>query len=51
MKVLNRDVIKLIALILMLGNHIAYIFLPPDSFMAALLIDLGCSTAPIMCCP
>jgi len=50
MKVLNRDVIKLIALILMLGNHIAYIFLPPGSFKAALLIDLGCSTAPIMCC-
>ena len=47
-KILNRDVIKVIALFLMLGNHIAYVFMMPGSQKAELLIDLGCFTAPVM---
>ena len=49
-KILNRDVIKVIALFLMMGNHIAYVFMMPGSLKAELLIDLGCFTAPVMCC-
>ena len=48
-KILNRDVIKFLALILMLGNHIAYVFMKPGSLKAEMLIDLGCFTAPVMC--
>ncbi len=48
-KPLNRDVIKLIALLLMLGNHIASVFMAPEAPQAILLTDLGYFTTPVMC--
>ena len=47
---LNRDEIKLIAMVLMLGNHISAIFLDPDGIPGMLLTGLGFFTAPVMCC-
>ena len=48
-KVLNRDVIKYIAMITMLLNHIAHIFLPVGTPGCELLQDIGYFTAPTMC--
>lgn len=45
---LNRDVIKYLAMVTMLGNHVANIFMAP-SFWRTVLIDLGYFTAPVMC--
>lgn len=48
-KILNRDTIKYLAMLTMLLDHIAIIFLPADSFPAEIFIDMGCFTAPTMC--
>ena len=48
-KVLNRDVIKYIAMFTMLMNHIANIFLTPGSLLFEILVDVGYFTAPVMC--
>lgn len=45
---LNRDVIKYFAMVTMLGNHVANIFMAP-SLWRTVLIDLGYFTAPVMC--
>ncbi len=49
MNQLNRDFIKIIALLLMAGNHWATIFLEEGSPLFCLLVYLGYATAPIMC--
>lgn len=48
-KILNRDVIKYIAMFTMLLNHIANIFLEPGTLIFTILIDIGYFTAPVMC--
>ena len=48
-KVLNRDQIKYIAVILMALNHIANIFLKEGTVPFFLLRNLGYFTAPVMC--
>ena len=48
-KVLNRDQIKYIAVILMALNHIASIFLKEGTVAFLLLRNLGYFTAPVMC--
>lgn len=49
MKMLNRDVVKYIAMFTMLLNHIAFIFLPAGSIPAFALEFIGFFTAPTMC--
>lgn len=49
MRILNRNQIKLLAVILMTMNHAARIFLPEGSVLQAVLIDAGYFTAPAMC--
>ncbi len=49
MQILNRDVVKYIAMVTMLLNHIALIFLPVGSWLAELFTDIGYFTAPTMC--
>lgn len=49
LRVLNRDVIKYIAMFTMLLNHIANIFLTPGTISHMLLVDIGYFTAPVMC--
>ena len=49
-KPLDRDTIKLIAIVLMLGNHIAAVFLPLGMFPWQIVSDLGYFTAITMCC-
>ena len=46
---LNRDEIKVIAMILMFGNHFSTIFLDSNTIPAMLLTGLGYFTAPVMC--
>lgn len=52
-KILNRDVIKYIAMFLMLLNHIATIFMDSGhmagQIVRELFLDLGYFTAPVMC--
>lgn len=48
-RVLNRDVIKYIAMAAMLLNHIANIFLVPGTFWYEVLVDIGYFTAITMC--
>ena len=45
----RRAFTKLLAILLMTGNHAAHIFLPLDSALAQLFIGLGYFTAPLMC--
>lgn len=45
----NRDVIKYIAMVTMLLDHIALIFLPSGTVLAELFIDVGSFTAITMC--
>lgn len=45
----RRALTKLLAILLMTGNHAAHIFLPLDSALAQLFIGLGYFTAPLMC--
>ena len=46
---MNRDTIKLIAIITMCINHTAHIFLEPDTILYEILIDIGYFTAITMC--
>ncbi len=46
---LNRDVIKYIAMLTMLLNHISHVCLESGTFLAALFEDVGYFTAPVMC--
>lgn len=48
-RVLNRDVIKCIAMTAMLLNHIANIFLVPGTLWYEVLVDIGYFTAITMC--
>lgn len=48
-RVLNRDVIKYIAITAMLLNHIANIFLVPGTLWYEVLVDIGYFTAITMC--
>ena len=48
-KVLNRDIIKYIAMFTMLLNHIAHIFLTPGTVLYEVFEDVGHFTAPVMC--
>lgn len=48
-KVLNRDVIKYIAMVTMLLNHIAHVFLPYGTALYEIFEDIGYFTAPTMC--
>lgn len=48
-RVLNRDVIKYIAMTAMLLNHIANIFLVPGALWYEVLVDIGYFTAITMC--
>ena len=47
--ILNRDVIKYIAMFTMLLNHIANVFLEPGTALFTVLVDIGYFTAPVMC--
>lgn len=47
--ILNRDAIKYIAMLTMLLNHIANIFLEPGTVLFTALVDIGYFTAPVMC--
>lgn len=49
LRVLNRDEIKYIAMLTMLLNHIAHIFLTEGTFLYEVLEDIGFFTAPVMC--
>ena len=46
---LNRDIIKYIAMVTMLLNHIANVFLPHGTILYEILVDIGYFTAPTMC--
>lgn len=46
---LNRDVIKYIAMFTMFLNHFANVFLPVNSILAEVLMNVGYFTAPVMC--
>lgn len=48
-KMLNRDVIKYIAMATMLLNHIANVFLVPGTFLFKLFVNIGYFTAVTMC--
>lgn len=49
MRILNRDVIKYIAMFTMVMNHIANIFLESGTAAYIVLTDIGYFTAPVMC--
>ncbi|MDE7197633.1 MAG: conjugal transfer protein TraX [Lachnospiraceae bacterium] len=49
LRVLNRDIIKYIAMFTMLLNHIAHIFLVKGTPLYEVLEDIGYFTAPAMC--
>lgn len=49
LKVLNRDVIKYIAMVTMLLNHVAHAFLPGESVLYEAFTDIGFFTAITMC--
>ena len=46
---LSRDGIKYAAMLAMLLNHVAAVFLAPGTLWAQLLTDVGYFTAPVMC--
>lgn len=46
---LNRDVIKYIAMVTMLLNHIAHVFLVRGTVLHEFFEDVGYFTAPVMC--
>ena len=48
-RVLNRDMIKYLAMFTMLLNHIANIFLEQGTVLFTVLVDIGYFTAPVMC--
>lgn len=45
---LNKDVIKYIAMVTMLCNHIATVFMNPESVAGTIFIYAGYFTAPVM---
>lgn len=49
LRILNRDVIKYIAMLTMLLNHIAHMFLLRGTLAHEILEDIGFFTAPVMC--
>lgn len=49
LKVLNRDVIKYIAMFTMLLNHTAHALLTKGTILYEVLEDIGIFTAPVMC--
>lgn len=49
LRVLNRDVIKYIAMFTMLLNHIAHVFLTSGTILCEAFEDIGYFTAPVMC--
>lgn len=49
LRVLNRDVIKYIAMFTMLLNHIAHVFLASGTVLCEVFEDIGYFTAPVMC--
>lgn len=49
MQILNRDVIKYIAMFTMLLNHIAHMFMPPGEITTEIFMAIGYFTAPTMC--
>lgn len=49
MQVLNRDMIKYIAMVTMLLNHIAHVFLVRGTVIYEVFEDVGYFTAPVMC--
>lgn len=49
LRVWNRDMIKYIAMMTMLLNHIAHIFLTRGTVLYEVLEDVGFFTAPVMC--
>lgn len=46
---MSRGTLKLFAILAMVGNHIAQLFLVPDSISYHLFLTLGYVTAPLMC--
>lgn len=48
-QILNRDVIKYIAMVTMLLNHIAHVFLTRGTAIHEIFEDVGYFTAPVMC--
>ncbi len=46
---LNRDVIKYVAMFTMFLNHFANVFLPVNSMLTEVLMNVGYFTAPVMC--
>lgn len=48
-KVLNRDVIKYIAMAAMLLNHISTVFMKPGTVLGDIFLDIGYFTAITMC--
>lgn len=48
-KILNRDVIKYLAMLTMLLNHISTIFMQSGDLLAEIFLDLGYFTAITMC--
>lgn len=48
-QVLNRDVIKYIAMFTMLLNHVVHVFLTRGTPLYEILEDIGFFTAPVMC--
>ena len=46
---LSRDVVKVLAVTAMTGNHIAHVFLEPDTLLYETLIGIGYFTAITMC--
>lgn len=48
-RILNRDIIKYIAMLTMLLNHISIIFMKPGSFLSEVFLDIGYFTAIVMC--
>lgn len=49
LQVLNRDAIKYIAMLTMLLNHIAHVFLERGTPLYEIFEDIGFFTAPVMC--
>ena len=50
LRLLNRDVIKYIAMLTMLLNHAGHVFLTRGTLLYEILEDIGFFTAPVMCC-
>ena len=46
---LNRDTIKYLAILAMLLNHIANLFLTPGTLLCEIFLDIGYFTAITMC--